>query len=109
MRLPGCVRAILVEEDGLNVSDVRFAEECSQRVPVLLVASDVRHVAHALACNHLEYALLEFAERQGLTARALARAPSYLDVRLVRFACAHASLEFRQPWSRGKPEFVQPI
>src|SRR5678815_4027215 len=97
MCLAGGVCANLVEEDSLNVSDIRFAEERAEREPVVLVASDVRHVAHALAWCQLEYAMLELAEPKSLTARALARAPSHLDRRLVGFVCSYASLELGQP------------
>ena len=79
MRLAGCVSAILVTKDGLNVSDIRFAQERAQGVLVVFMASNVRHVAHALAWHQLKYGMLEFTQPESLRARAVARAPSHLD------------------------------
>lgn len=47
------VFAILIEKDGFDECDVRLTQKRDQRVPVVLMAGDIRHVAQALSWYRL--------------------------------------------------------
>src|SRR5665647_1331948 len=109
MMLSGGMIGILVEKYAFDEKLRRVRRQRRDALYIVLVKSDVGHVADLLAWHQPQYLGPERSQRENAFVFAVAVVPPGAHRCLVGCVSRHRILEFLQPWPDRKPKFGKPV